>query len=246
MATPLDTFNENLADAEFLVDLASLLQNKRSRRMRRELREGIGRILRLSAKESEKLDCVESDGFFVVLKPGSTLSREDLRDSRPLLRQALVAACAAVETYMFDKAMSLVGPLIRYPNRTTSRLKALTMTVDDWQSVEHNYKRRRRGLREVVIKRELTELASTSPSKVGEMLSLLGVKNWARQVDHRRHVSPGDTVAMLQRITDRRNRIAHSADRAGRGRAPLTVEEVRQDLDQLRSIVNALEGILGT
>jgi len=58
----------------------------------------------------------------VVLKPGSALTREDLRDSRPLLRQALVAACAAVETYMFDKAMSQIGPLIRYPARTTDRL----------------------------------------------------------------------------------------------------------------------------
>lgn len=126
MPTPLDTFNENLADADFLVNLAALLENRRSRRMRRELRQGIGRVLRISARESEQLDCVESDGFFVVLKPGSTLSREDLKDSRPPLRQALVAACAAVETYMFDKAMSQVGPLIRYPARTTDRLKKLT------------------------------------------------------------------------------------------------------------------------
>lgn len=245
MPTPLDTFNENMSDAEFLVNLASLLENRRARRMRRELREGIGGVLRLTAKETEQLDCVESDGFFVVLKPGSALKREDLQDSRPLLRQALVAACAAVETYMFDKAMDQIGPLIRYPDRTTDRLKKLTMTLEDWQRIEHNYERRRRGLREVVVKREIAQLASTSPTKVGHILSLVGVRNWATEVDKKRGVRRGDTVAVLDRITVRRNRIAHTADRAGRGRAHLTVDEVRQDLLALKSFVAAVEDILG-
>lgn len=244
MATALETFNENLADAEYLVNLASLLENRRSRRMRRELRVAIGRLLRISARDSEQLDCVESDGFFVVLKPESALTREDLKDSRPLLRQALVAACAAVETYMFDKAMSQVGPLIRYPAKTTDRMKKLTMSVEDWQQIEHSYQRRGRGLREIVIKRELTELASTSPTKVGYMLSLVGVKNWSVHVDRRRGVAKGDTEAMLHRITERRNRIAHSADRVGRGRAPLTVKEVREDLEELKSFVDAIELVL--
>ncbi len=244
MPTALETFTENLADAEYLVNLASLLENRRSRRMRRELREAVGRVLRISPRDYEHLDCVESDGFFIVLKPSSALKREDLKDSRPLLRQALVAACAAVETYMFDKAMSQVGPLIRYPTKTTERMKKLTMSLEDWQQIEYSYQRRGRGLREVVIKRELTELASTSPTKVGQVLSLVGVKDWARQVDRERGVHRGDTVAMLQRITDRRNRIAHSADRVGRGRAPLTVAEVRQDLDALKSFVGAIERIL--
>lgn len=119
------------------------------------------------------------------------------------------------------------------------------MSVDDWQHIRHDYKYQGRGLREVVIKRELAELASTSPTKVGQTLSLLGVDRWSDKIDKKRSVPKGDTVAMLERVTDRRNRIAHTDDRAGRGRAPLTVGEVREDLASLRSFVSAVEALLG-
>ncbi len=48
-------------------------------------------------------------------------------------------------------------------------------------------------------------------------------------------------MEQLERITERRNRIAHDADRVGRGRATLSVEEVRVDIRVLRAVVGAIE-----
>jgi hypothetical protein len=92
-----------------------------------------------------------------------------------------------------------------------------------------------------VIAPYVREQASTSPGKVGELLSLIGVANWSKQLDQARGVPKGDTVAFLERVTKRRNRIAHQGDRQGFGRAQLTVEQVRTDLAGLESVVSALE-----
>lgn len=81
-------------------------------------------------------------------------------------------------------------------------------------------------------------------NKVGVMLSLVGLDDWAKKVDGQRGVQRGETVKCLQRITDRRNRIAHQGDRVGRGRAALDVTEVKDDLTALESIVRAIEALL--
>jgi hypothetical protein len=232
-----------IADADHLVALVEGFTNRRKRRMRTELRERVGEALKVRVADRGQLDCIESEDVFVVLKPGSRLSRDDFADGRPLLRQALVAACAAFETYLADKAMSLVGPLLRTERTLTPRLGGLRLTLADWMRIERRYEKKRWGLREFVVEPAVREMASTAPSQVGAVLSLLGVDDWTRKVDGHRRVTRGTTVADLERITTRRNRIAHEADRVGRGRAGLTVDEVRADISMLRSVVDAIERV---
>lgn len=241
---PLAAFELNMEDARRLVLLAEALTNRRIRRMRQELRKKIGVALRIRASDQDRLDCVRSDDAFVILLPGSRLTREALSDHRPLLRQALVAGCAAMETFVFDVAMSNLGVLLRSHDAASPRLKQVPMLVGDWLYIEQHYERRRRGLRERVVSPYMSTFASTSPSKVGEVLSMLGISGWARELDKQRHVPPGESVATLDRITKRRNRIAHQGDRQGFGRAALTIEEVRSDLASLESIVAGINSLL--
>lgn len=90
----IEAFGLNMQDADLLVSVAAALTNERRRRMRRELRERIGRALDLPKGHWDKLDCIESDDFFGVLKPGASVDREGLTDMRPLLRQSIVAGCS--------------------------------------------------------------------------------------------------------------------------------------------------------
>lgn len=75
-------------------------------------------------------------------------------------------------------------------------------------------------------------------------MSLIGVQNWSKQLDQLRGVPAGQTVEFLEQITSRRNRIAHSADRQGFGRAQLTIEEARDGLDSIVSVVGAMESLI--
>lgn len=241
---PLAAFQANIGDAHHLVALAEGLTNERARRMRKELRDRVGAALKISAKDRERLDCLQSRDVFLTFLPESRLARTDFLDQRPLLRQALVAACAATETYLADKVMERVGPLLRSPAAATKRMRDLPLTLGCWLEVERRYERRRWGMRGMVVEPYVRQHASTASNRVGEMLSLIGVEGWAARLDKARGVAKGETVAFLDRVTERRNKIAHQGDRSGRGRARLAVDEVQTDLAQLESIVNAIEAIV--
>lgn len=240
----LEAFETNMADAYHLVRMAEALTNTRARRMRRELRDRVGDALKVPAKRRGELDCLQSSHLFVTFLPGSDIKRSDFDDARPLLRQAIVAACAAGETYFADRTMELVSGLAA-KGKATPRLKAIPMDVGCWLDIEDRYQRRKWGLRGQVIEPFVRREASTDPTKVGNLLSLLGVTEWPSKLDKERGVARGETQDFLKRITLRRNKIAHEGDRVGRGRAGLTVEEAREDLEQLASVVRAVHVVTG-
>lgn len=109
----LQAFELHMADADELVALVRALTNSRQRAMRTELRQRVGEALKVPERDRSRLACIESADLFVTFRPGSRIGPSDIADLRPLLRQALVAACTALETYLADKIMEQVGPLLR-------------------------------------------------------------------------------------------------------------------------------------
>lgn len=198
--TAREAFDDNLSDAEVLVAVASALQNRRRRRMRSELRGRLGGALGIPERDWADLDCIESNDIFAIFKPGSRIGRESLSGDRlrPLLRQALVAGCAAVETFVGDRVMEcLRGALDSDPR--PSRLLDLPMTVEDWLWIDEHYERRRWGLREA-IEIQVRRLASPSPSQIGVAFGVVGEKNLWKRVDRRRRVPAGSSEAALDRM----------------------------------------------
>jgi hypothetical protein len=236
-------FDLNMEDAEILVNLAEMLTNRRARKMRREMRQRIGDALRIPQKARDHLECLESDIAFVAFKPGNAEWRERLDEPnlRPLLRQAIVAGCAAVETYCADRVIERL-PAVLKRDPPPSRLLEMSMTVQDYLRIEQDYVRKTWGLRQL-IELEVREKASTAPSQIGALFALVGESKVLARVDAQRKVGKNSTHTTLERVTKRRNRIAHQGDRVNRSRAMITVEEVRTDLAALRSIVHTLDDI---
>ena len=129
---PLVAFEDNMADAERLVAYARALTNRRSRRLRLELREKLVAALSLRNRDRDNLDGLESDDLFVVFKPKARLARSDFADQAPLLRQALVAGCAAAETFLADWTTDRVRELIRQRGNLSARIRD---GVDDGRGV---------------------------------------------------------------------------------------------------------------
>jgi len=130
-------------DARQLVDLTEALTNRRKRRMRSELRQNIGEALGVPKKHRDALDCIESDQAFLLLKGDGSLdrSRFDADALRPLLRQAVVAIAAAVETYVADRACSLVGLALRGES-VPERMRKLPINIGDVADIERTNERR--------------------------------------------------------------------------------------------------------
>lgn len=239
---PFEAFTNNVSDAETLLSYAVALKNRRTRRMRRKVGECIRATLRIPKKRMGRFDCLVSDDLLLVFIPGGTLSRDSFDDLRPLLRQSLVAACAALETYVADKAMDFVGQAL-HAEEPPRRMRDIQLTVGRWAEIENQYKRRQWGIRSVV-EEHIRETSSTAPNKIAQVLSTVGVKDWLRSVDAARSVSAGKTEQELAAITERRNRIAHTADRKGRGRASITPEDVRGHIETIKAVVDATEAML--
>ena len=137
-----------------------------------------------------------------------------------------------------------IGSVLWKSAEVPRRLGKLQLTLDEWMFIDKTYGYKRRGLREVVVEPAIRQLSSANPNRVGELLSMLGVTQWTQKVDTERGVKKGDTQQTLDRIRCRRNKIAHEGDRRGRGRVPISVDEVNADLANLESIVAAIEAIL--
>lgn len=242
--TPYQAFQGNIQDAEALLSYARAFRNKRTRAMRQELRTRIGQALRVRVNRRDELDCLESDDVFVVFKPEGKLGRDQFTDLQPLVRQSLVAACSAFETYVADKVMEFVGDVLK-AGEVPTRMKDISLTIGHWIEIERGYKRRKWGIRPIV-QEYVEQTSSTAPSNIGILLSTIGVKEWSKKVDSARRVAPATTVRELEVITKRRNRIAHAADRQGRGRANARAAEVGQQLTTIKEVVEAIEKVLRT
>jgi hypothetical protein len=242
--TALQAFELNIADAEQLVAIARLLRNERQRRMRKELQERIGIALRVAQRDRSELECLENDQVFVTFRPGSAHLRENLKGNNldPLLRQAIVATCAAVETYVADRVMENYASACKI-KPLPPRLSALSITIADYHRIETTYARKGWGLRQLVELR-VREQASPTPSVIGELFSMVGhSKGLLAAVDSERKVPKGTSAGELDQMRDRRNRIAHAGDRQGRSRASIEASESDAHISAAREIVKALERV---
>jgi len=238
-----EAFDLNIADAEMLVALAGMLRNQRRYAMRAELRERVGSALKVPKRRWGQMECLENNQVFITFKPGSADLRGRLTDEslRPLLRQAVVAACAAVETFVADRVMELMSDALK-ATPVPPRLLELSMTVDEYLDIERRYERRAWGLRQI-IESEVRRRASPAPSQIGVLFALVDQRLLWKRVDHHRGLAAGSSEPALQRIVDRRNVIAHTGDRKGRGRAAITLDELTRDLTCIAEIVDALDHV---
>ena len=243
--TPIEAFEDNFSDARELFLLASALTNTRKRRMRRELREKVGEALGLNKRDWDSLDCSESDDVFVVLKPGTTFTRETFQHQQAMLRQAVVAGCTALETYVADKTIAEVRKIIGRTNRQEplpAPLASLRLRLDTWEKVER-YQRRRRAITDHFIQDEVRRRSSTHPDRIKELLKMAGVEDPLAAIDDARGLNRGTTHDELETLNSRRNRITHTGDRNGRGRARIDKATVEEYLDQIEDIVRAIEEV---
>ncbi|HEY3213902.1 MAG TPA: HEPN domain-containing protein [Actinomycetota bacterium] len=213
--------------------------------MRTELRDKVGTALGVSTSARNQLDCAESDHLFVVFMPGSSLSRDHMSEDslQPLLRQAIVATSAAVETYIADRVMELAGAALRARPRPT-RLDEFTLTFGDWFSISEKYpKRKGWGIRRV-LEEHVRREASPAASQVGVVFAVVGQEKVLSRVDTARKVGEGTSARELDRLYRRRNLIAHASDRSGRSRAEIKRADVEAMLTSAEEIVAALDKVV--
>jgi hypothetical protein len=109
--------------------------------------------------------------------------------------------------------------------------------------IREQYTRQQWGFRGALTQ-WIERAASTAPNKIGELYATVGLdSNVLARVDGHRGVAKGTTERELKEITNRRNRIAHAADRVGSRRAKLSYADARGAVVAIRSIGEALVAV---
>lgn len=135
----------------------------------------------------------------------------------------------------------MVGEALKDPPR---RLLDLPLNLEQVLRIEDAYERRGWGRRKLIID-YLQGEASAHPDKIGEVFATVGKRKVWASVDRHRSVAAGTSHQQLKALAERRNAIAHTGDRRGRGRAPLSLQDVQAHVANATEIVQALDATMG-
>lgn len=129
-----------------------------------------------------------------------------------LLRQAVVVACTALESFVWDALRENVLTIVRARKRGADRsLRELTLTLDDFLSLE-GYADQDLRLKQIILKNFERGMLYDA-SSIERIATILTVKNYWPQVARTCGTAEGDIKEQVKELITRRNQIAHRADR---------------------------------
>jgi RiboL-PSP-HEPN len=203
---------QNFSVAEHLLQMYDLFRNLREETVVDELRLVVCKTLALP--EQTVLRQARNEQVLVLAKasapiPQSLLVQDGIRF---LLRQAVVVACTALESFFWDALRENVMVIVRARKRRADEsLRKLILTLDDYLSLE-GYDDPDIRLQQIILKNfERGTLYDTS--SIEKIAGILTVKNYWTQVAGQCGLQEGNIKTQIGELIARRNQIAHRADR---------------------------------
>ena len=150
-----------------------------------------------------------------------------------LLRQAVLVASSAIESYFWDTLRENALTVIKARGRKAdSSLRDITLTVDDYLSLE-GYADPDERLRQIILKR-FERGTIYDFTKIEEIAGILTVRDFWGEVAKGIGLKPSELQPRLNNLISRRNKITHRADRPDEDAKP-------EDIDShgLRAISHA-------
>lgn len=214
---------QNFATAAYLLDLCQLLQGLKNFEVDKEFALAVCSKMEVSgdtafhhSRNDRMLCCVKA----AVSLPSCLLAEGGMNF---LLRQAILVAAAALESFLWDVLRENALTVIQAKGRKADEtLRNITLTLDDYLSLE-GYEDKDVRLRQIILKRfERGTLYDLD--KVSEIAQILGVQNFWIEIGKEIGSKPEEIKAKLQSLINRRNQIVHRADRPDEGASPTEID----------------------
>lgn len=253
--SPLQTFEDNIRPAELLLRVYKLLNSNDSFTSEGELVDTLREVV--DASESEELLLIYNEIFLGLVREKAKLPRSTFKQItlNHLLRQAVVASCTALETYLpsllRDKLPILIGIqgrefLPRHDQTVMDYFSDLKFNLDttlrllgDENAAEY-------------ISKKILSLANfkylSSKKGVHVVGALLGLESpWDEIADHLSR-DKRSLMNVLKEAVNRRNDIVHRADRPSTDPSG-DVQDIRlswtqQSVDTINHICLALDELV--
>lgn len=129
-----------------------------------------------------------------------------------LLRNAVIVACTAVESFFWDSLRENVLTIVRARRRgADEELRKLTLTLDDYLSIE-GYADPNERLKQIILK-NFERRTLYDAESVGKIAAIMTVRDFWNVVGRLCGRNATDVRRELDELITRRNQIAHRADR---------------------------------
>ena len=209
---PLTVFQHNFAAAENLVRLYDLLSGPTEDGKAESAAQAVRGTLEIL--EGEQIFALCNDRLFLIAREAAQVSSNFFHEHNlaSLLRQAVVAACSALDAYFNDKFRENVMTVLLSKKRYAPKeLKELVMTFDDYLSLE-SWADPNQRLQQI-LEKNLERRTLSNANGITDMTAILGIKDFWEQLGRECGEKPGDLRRRIDEIAARRNDIVHRADR---------------------------------
>jgi hypothetical protein len=203
---------QNFGVAEHLLQLYELFRGLREKPLADDLRLAVCRELacpgNTGVRESLNDHLVLLSKIVAPL-PQTLLLPDGLKF---LLRNAVIVACTAVESFFWDSLRENVLTIVRARRRgADEELRKLTLTLDDYLSIE-GYADPNERLKQIILK-NFERRTLYDAESVGKIAAIMTVKDFWNVVSRLCGRNATDVRRELDELINRRNQIAHRADR---------------------------------
>jgi hypothetical protein len=222
---------QNFSVAEHLLQLHELFRSLQEDKLNEPLRLAVCNCFEIP--EKSVLRYARNDQVVLVAKatapiPASLLVEDGINF---LLRQAVVVGCTALESFFWDALRENVLTIVRARKRKADdTLRKLTLSLDDYLSLE-GWEDPDERLQQIILK-NFERGTLYDASSLENIAKVLTVTNFWTQVAAKTGNPDKDIKRHIGEIIQRRNQIAHRADRPDESAA----QPEEQDGHGLRSI----------
>jgi len=253
--SPRQTFEDNMRPAQLLVRVYRLLDSKdeiqTSGEMVKSLRALVG------ASVDEELLLIYNELFLGLVRERADMKRAQLlqRSLQHLLRQAIVASCTALETYL-PAALQTHLP-------TVIKVKGREFIPQQDKMVKHYFETMTFSLQDVLRLMQHDEPHEFLSEKIVGFAgfnymgtdkgvhvcgALLGIENPWQEIARRLNRNEEDLKRILRDTIRRRNDIVHRADRSqtdpGGDIQDIALDTTEQAVDTIKVVVLALDALI--
>lgn len=203
---------QNFSVAEHLLQLHELFRGLQESKPEEPLRLAVCTCFDIPEKSI--LRHARNDQVVLVAKatapiPPSLLVEDGINF---LLRQAVVVGCTALESFFWDALRENVLTIVRARKRRADEsLRKITLTLDDYLSLE-GWGNSDERLQQIILKNYERGTLYDS-SSIEDIAKILTVKDFWSQISSKTGNPDKDIKRQIGEIIQRRNQIAHRADR---------------------------------
>jgi len=243
----LTLFNQNFAIVESLLQLYQMFSGLEKRGLNDNVRLALCSFW--EAPENTALHHAHNDRVAVIARAGTPLPEALIMEGGLdfLLRQAVVVACTALESFFWDVLQENVLTIVRArKSNADEAITSIQIKLGDYISIE-NYKDPDYRLKKIILMNFKKGILYNEKS-IDQVAKILTIKNFWEEIEKITGEKAKNIKRPISELIARRNQVAHRADRPDEdeketadqlGLRPITYAWTHQRVQTAKTLVTA-------